>query len=116
MQEIYKHYECEQKSGVHIIELPQNVLGGNDALEFSIIIDKFCSVDCSAIVLDLSQIELMNSSGLGMLVAALSKTRKQSKHLVLASVPDKVLSLLKMTHLNELFTIQANIEAAIKEI
>ncbi len=66
MQEIYKHYECEQKSGVHIIELPQNVLGGNDALEFSIIIEKFRSVDCSTIVLELTQIELMNSSSLGM--------------------------------------------------
>ena len=116
MQEVYKYYECDKKAGVQIIELPKNVLGGNDALEFSIIVDKFCSTDSSVIVVDLLQVELMNSSGLGMLVAALSKTRKQSKHLVLASIPDKILSLLKMTHLNELFTIEASIDEAISKI
>jgi len=116
MQDIYKHYNCESNPDAHIIELPKNVLGGNEALEFSIIIDKYCTEKCSTLIIDLSQVELMNSSGLGMLVAALSKSRKHNKQLCLVSVPEKVLSLLKMTHLNQLFKIYESQKFAIGSI
>jgi anti-sigma B factor antagonist len=114
MQEIYKHYLCTDKPNVAVIELPANVLGGNEALDFSSIVDQYNSEDnISKIIIDMVSVELINSSGLGMLVNALSKVKKYNKLLILSSVPSKVANLLKITHLNEIFVTYENLQTAI---
>lgn len=114
MQDLYKHYICTEKNNVAIIELPQNVLGGNEALDFSSLIDKYnFDETVSKLIIDMKSVELMNSSGLGMLVNALSKVKKYNKSLLICSVPEKVANLLKITHLNEIFVVCNDLQAAI---
>lgn len=103
-----------KNADVTVVTLPKNVLGGNDALEFSGYIEQICNENKKAIIVNLADVELMNSSGLGMLVSALSKTKKNKIDLYLVAVPEKVNILLKMTHLDELFKTAADSEAAIE--
>ena len=94
---------CEEISTPErpVVKLPKNVLGGNEALDFSNMTEKFCSDGkTKSLVVDCSEVEVMNSTGLGMLVSAYSKTRKKNIRFVLLDVPDKIKVLLKMTHLD----------------
>lgn len=100
----------QNKPGTAVVELGKHVLGGSEALEFTSILDELCHSATGLIAIDLSNVELMNSSGLGMLVNGLNAVKKHDKRLVLVSVPQKVEKLLKMTHLDEVFSIFDNIE------
>ena len=99
---------------VAIIQLKEQVLGGNDAMYFSSKLEEIATKGVNFVIADLSAVSLMNSSGLGMMVAGLSTLRKYKINFVLASVPDKVNSLLEMTHLNKVFKIYVSVDAAEK--
>ncbi|MBI5324802.1 MAG: STAS domain-containing protein [Ignavibacteriae bacterium] len=103
---------AEVKPDTASIELNEQVLGGNDALEFSSKLYETFDKGINSVIIDLSKVQVMNSSGLGMLVSGLSSLRKNNIQMVLASVPDKVMSLLRMTHLDKVFQIYNNIQDA----
>jgi anti-sigma B factor antagonist len=97
-----------------VITFAEEVLGGSDALELSSLIREACAEPSARIVLDLSAVRRMNSSGLGMLVAALATVRKHEARLYLASVPDHVMSLLTMTQLISVFDLQPTVDEALQ--
>lgn len=99
-----------------IITFSENVLGGADAVELASIIRTSCATAGMVVVLDLAEVKVMNSSGLGMLVGSLSTTSSLSASLVLVGVPEKVQSLLDMTQLTQVFDIRASIEAALADV
>lgn len=111
--EDYNYRILENNPSVAVIELKAQVLGGNDALSFSSSIELLSNKNFSHVIADLSKIEIINSSGLGMLVAALSSLRKHEIGFVLTSVPEKVMNLLQMTRLNEVFKIYDSVESAV---
>ena len=94
------------------ISLPTNVLGGVEAVEFSNKVRTAAESGVKKLVVDMSNVEVMNSSGLGMLVAALSTMRKFGGAITFVSVPDKVMTLLKMTHLDSVFDISSSTNAS----
>jgi anti-sigma B factor antagonist len=96
------------------IMLGEKVLGGNDAMNFSSRLHELFDKDVECLVADLRNVELINSSGLGMLVSGLSTLRKQNIRFALANVPSKVMNLLKMTHLDKVFNIYSTVGDATK--
>lgn len=105
VNQTYNFSFADDSKSKAIISLKQNVLGGNDALEFGNALSEIINFKPSMIAIDLSIVQSMNSSGLGMLVSALTSTKKANIGLELVSVPSKVLGLLELTHLNTVFTI-----------
>ena len=65
------------------------------------------------LVLDFENLEFIDSSGLGSLVAVNSTLLKQQRTLTLASVPDNLLELLKITNLDRVLRIVPAVENAI---
>jgi anti-sigma B factor antagonist len=97
-----------------VITLESQVLGGVQASEFSTQIQTLAEDNVSLIVVDMTHVQVMNSSGLGMLVAAQSAMRKfASGVVVFANVPDKVKTLLKMTHLDKVFPMYDSTDSAL---
>lgn len=97
-------YSVKIENSVPCIQLPEKVLGGGEAVEFSTLAQKYLNDEqYSKIVVDLSAVNVMNSSGLGMLVAAYTTATKQKKSVEFVNIPDKIMSLLKMTHLDKIF-------------
>jgi anti-anti-sigma factor len=72
--------------------------------------------DTSALLVDLSNVNVMNSSGLGMLVGALRNMQKKNISMALVSTPDIVISLLEMTHLKKVFKIFESIDDAVSNL
>lgn len=99
-----------------VVRLNESVLGGTDALEFSQAIESIREKGAKLIIADLKNVAVMNSSGLGMLVSALSSLKNNSVAFVLCSVPKKIMALLEVTHLNQVFSIFNNCEDASKHI
>ena len=101
--------------GVTVVGFPEQVLGGPEAVELAGIVRDAVGKGQTLIVFDLSNVAIMNSSGLGMLVSSLTSVRGKESQLRLAAVPEKVNDLLNMTQLNIVFEIRASVEEAQSE-
>jgi len=99
-----------------VIGLNDDQLGGSDALEFTNLINDLKLKNLNNVVCDLNNVKLMNSSGLGMLVAALSSFKKVNTKFTLVSIPDNIMNLITMTHLDKVFEIRANQEEVINSL
>ncbi len=61
-----------------------------------------------SILVDMSGVTLIDSSGVAVLLEAFQETRKKGKEYALAGVGDSVLRVLKLAHLETFFTITDN--------
>jgi anti-sigma B factor antagonist len=111
---LFEYQINKENSSIAIINLGHNLLGGNEALSFTSTIHELITQKIKLVIINLAEVELMNSSGLGMLVGVLSTLKKNDINLFLVSVPEKVNSLLVMTHLDKVFKCYNNIDEAIK--
>ncbi len=96
-----------------IINLSGDLMGGVPAMDFQTYLNNLHS-DSNKIIFDCSGVGLVNSSGLGMLVAAHTHLKNANKTLILCSVGRSLSSLVKMTHLDKVFIISDNCQSAAK--
>lgn len=94
----------EHSAEAHVIMAPESMLGGPDALAFNDMI-RALSKQHSHIIIDCSQVQIMNSSGLGMLISAQSTMKQVGGTCSLLHIPEQVKKLLEMTRLNTLFEV-----------
>lgn len=89
---------------ISVVELPEKVLGGNAALVFSNFVNSLKTEGIKFLVIDLRNVKLINSSGLGMIVSAYTTLKKDTIELILINVPEKIQNLLAITHLDSIFS------------
>ena len=109
----YKSSFLDDKSEIALVKLSSSVLGGNDALSFTSILDELTSSAAKCIIIDACDVQIMNSTGIGMLANAHSNLSKNGLRMMLVNVPAKILKLLTMTHLDRVFKIYDNIDTAL---
>lgn len=97
-----------------VLELKGNVMGGDDTKEFNELLHKMIDGNKKNIIVDLSDVKFMNSSGLGMLIGGLTTMKKANGNLKLARVTDKIESLLIITKLITIFEFYESVEEAVK--
>jgi anti-sigma B factor antagonist len=66
------------------------------------------------LVIDLGEVDLMDSRGLGVLVAAYTSLKNEKGELKLARITNKIQSLLVITHLTTVFKTYPSAEEALK--
>ncbi|MCX7908007.1 MAG: STAS domain-containing protein [Ignavibacteria bacterium] len=98
------------KPGIVLIKLPPKLLGGSVSTNFSDIIEQAKTSNLTHILLDLSNIEVINSLGLGMIVAGYTSLKKNNIALSLLSPTEKVQNLLKITHLDTIFKVYKSLD------
>ncbi len=64
-------------------------------------------------VIDLAQLNLMNSIGLNFLLSLFSKTRKTGGSLILANASQKIQRVLEVTKLSNVFNVQPTVKHAV---
>ncbi|MGB1206456.1 MAG: STAS domain-containing protein [Chitinophagales bacterium] len=67
-------------------------------------------------IAELSEVQLINSTGLGVLLSILTKARNAGGELILANLSEQIKKLLIVTKLNAIFTIEPNLEKAIEKL
>src|ERR1700722_3206274 len=66
----------------------------------------------SSIVLDLSKVTFLDSTGLGVLITGLKRCRSADGDLVLVTAQPNVLKVLEITGLNDVFKIHDSVDDA----
>lgn len=84
-----------------LIYLSENLLGGSQAMEFNQALNKISENNINNIIIDLSKVELINSSGIGMIAGAFRELKAKDCELSLQNVPDNIIKLLEMTRLDK---------------
>ena len=105
--------KTNERYGAVVIELKGNVMGGDDTKEFNELLHKLIQEDKKNIIVDLAGVKFMNSSGLGMLIGGLTTMKKETGHLKLARVTDKIESLLIITKLITIFETFETVDDAV---
>jgi len=95
-----------------VIEFKGNVMGGPDAVSLNEKLHELIDSDKTNVVVDLGKVKFMNSSGLGMLIGALTTMRKAGGDLRIANATDKIESLLIVTKLITVFKHYKSVEEA----
>ena len=103
----------KESGGVTVIALDGSVLGGPDATALNDTLHTLTEKHKMNIVVDLSGVQSMNSSGLSMLITALTTVRNAGGHLRLAAASRKIESLLVITKLSTMFELHPTVKKAI---
>jgi len=98
---------------VVILELKGKIMGGPDAQEFHDTLKKYIADGYKKFLLDLSKVDWMNSSGLGILISGLTTVKNAGGELKLARVSEKIESLLMITKLITVFETYSSVEDAL---
>ena len=106
--------KTSEKYSAVVVELKGNVIGGPDSEEFSKLLHGFLDEDKKNVVVDLSSVKFMNSSGLGMLISGFTTMKNGDGSLKLANATDKINSLLVITKLITIFENFSSVEEAVK--
>lgn len=102
------------QDGVVILEPKGKIMGGPDASLLKDKLMEYIDKDQKRIVIDLGQVDWMNSTGLGILISGYSTLRNNEGHLKLANVTEKIHSLLVITKLVSVFDSHDSVADAIK--
>lgn len=96
-------FKSKEVKGVTIIELKGNIMGGPDASALNEELHKLIEGGKKKVIVDLGDVKFMNSSGLGMLIGALTTMRNAGGDLKIARASKKIESLLMVTKLITVF-------------
>lgn len=66
------------------------------------------------IIIDLKEVFWANSTGVGILFASLTATKKNGGHLILTGMHDKVEDIFQITHLIEVVDVKPSVQEAIE--
>lgn len=109
-------FKIKERYNAAIIELSGDIIGGPETTEFSNEIKKLLADNKKNIIIDLGQVKFMNSSGLGMLISALTTVKKENGNLKLANITDKIESLLMITKLITIFETYQSVDEAVESL
>jgi anti-sigma B factor antagonist len=105
----------EGRSGdVVIISLKGRMVGEQEDVIFRECIDRLIDQGIYKIVVDLHDVVLLDSGGIGVLIAKLHGLRKRGGDLRLAHLTPRTERLLAITHLLSIFGTFLSVEAAVR--
>jgi len=107
-------YNTSEVYNAAVISFKGKLRGGPDAQKFQDQVGNYIEGGKKNIIVDMENVNFVDSSGIGSIVRAFSTVKDAGGKLVLAGVSDKISGLLSITKLNSIFDQYPNIEEASK--
>ena len=104
----------KEQYGTVIIELKGKLVGGPLSERMDRTLNNLLEQGKKNIIVDLGGINILNSSGMGILISSYSKVRDNGGVLKLANITNKIQGLLSITKLNQIFEIYNTTDEAVK--
>jgi anti-sigma B factor antagonist len=104
----------EIKGEALILYLEGELMGGEESKPFQERIFKAIQEGNNRLVVDMSDVKWMNSSGLGVLMVGLTTLRSSGGDLKLIHVPDRVMRPIKITKLDQILQMYDSADEAIR--
>jgi anti-sigma B factor antagonist len=102
-----------ERDGVAILAIEGKLMGSPEESSLKITIIELADAGKTKVVLDLSELDWMNSLGLGMCIAGLTTLRNRGGDLRLVNPPEQLVSLMKKCHLYTLFRTFDSVDKAV---
>ncbi len=102
----------EEINGIVVLKLAGKIMGGPEAGQVNDKIHELIEAGKQKMIIDMSGLELMNSSGLGIFISAVNTLKNSNGQLVMIHVPERILQLFKMTRLINVFNIADDLDQA----
>jgi anti-sigma B factor antagonist len=107
---------AERKIGTNIVlEVLESRLGADKAAAFKEEVSRHLTAGAASLVLDLSKVDFIDSSGLGAILAIFKRMPKGSD-LILCGATDSVASMFKLTRLDRVFTMKKNLDEVVSAL
>jgi len=107
-------FEIKKDNELIFISLQGNLMNKQQIQGLLDEIDFFFNEGLKIIIIDLSDMQYMNSTGLSVLVNIFTQARSKGGEVVIANIPEKINQLLIITKLNSIFNIEETVEEAKK--
>jgi anti-sigma B factor antagonist len=102
------------KDGVTVLELSGKLMGGADSEIFKNAIKESISNGVNNILVDLSHVDWINSTGLGILMAGYTTVQKAQGKFKIAGSTDRIKSLFMITKLLTIFEDYNTVDEGLK--
>lgn len=102
----------KEVNGITVIGIEGSVLGGPDASALKELLNGLTEKGKKKFVLDFSSVHTMNSSGLSMLIAALTTLKNAGGTLKVAGASEKIKGLFVITKLSTVFEMYPTVRKA----
>ncbi len=110
------NFNLENKNDIVIFKILDKAVEGNIAADLKAKILIVAQPDIKAFVLDLTDVSMMDSSGLGALLLAHRQYKNTDVPIILVGVQDFLRSLLSITKIEDIFIYFATVEEALAEL
>ena len=104
----------DEKYNAVVVTLKGDVMGGPDGAKLHDTLRELKESGKKNVVIDLSGVRFMNSSGLGMLIAGMTTMRNAGGDLRLANATDRIRSLLVIAKLLSVFKNFESVDEAVQ--
>ena len=98
---------------VVVLILDGNLMGGPEAVALNETVNRFLDENNLKVVIDLQKVERVNSSGLGILIKALTTFKNNGGELKLCNVSPKIGKLLDITKLDSILDVFESVDSAV---
>ncbi len=105
-------FNIEYKSDITIIYLSGKILTDSD---LSSLRESFDSLKQWKIIVDLSELTHMNSTGISVLIKLLTKSRINNGDVFLLNPNSGINKIIEITRLNDIFSVHQSLEDAINQ-
>jgi len=109
MNKLNKYEIIDNIRGIAVMQAPVNLIGGSEALDLLKYVSDINPEFVKIFIIDISSVNLINSSGLGSLISLHRDLLQKKIKFYLLNPSSKIMNLLKMTHLDKVFTIISDI-------
>lgn len=103
-----------QEGDITVLELSGKIMGGEDFDLFKGTIDKLIAEGQIDVLLNMSKVKWINSTGLGLIVSAYSSLIKNGGRMKVCEVSDRIDNILHVTQLELLFQTFTKEDDALK--
>jgi anti-sigma B factor antagonist len=101
---------------ITVLELKGRVTLGRETSSLETLVKELREADVRKLVFDMSAIDYVDSSGLGMLTFCFATMKKSGGAFRIAAPNDRVRQLLKFTHLDTVLPIDASAEESCQKL
>ena len=105
-----------EEKGVTVVAVRGVINFGESARQFSSYLADLLDSGVQAVIVDMSGIDHVDSTGLGELVGYLQRFEKDGRRLALLRPHRRILNLLRLTRLDEIFSIFEDRSEAIEAL
>jgi anti-sigma B factor antagonist len=110
------HYTIEHKDNIVIFDIKNKTIESNISSDLKAKMLIIAQPDIDALIINLSEVEAIDSSGLGALLLANRQLSEHEIPVILVGVREFVRSLMSMTKIDEVFDFFDTVDEAINAL